>query len=263
MSEEPARSHPLVGRRVLVTRAPHQASELADRLRDAGAEPILIPTIQIAEPASTAALDAALRSIQTFDWLVFTSANAVEAFARRADTLQVSPAPRRIAAIGPATERAVRALGLSVELVPETAIAESLADALAPRAARAHILLVRAAEARDVLPEALRAAGATVTIAEAYRNEIASGSIAALKTVLATPDTSLDAITFTSASTARNLAALLAEAGLVLPPTVVRASIGPITSAAMRELGIPPHVQAREASVPALVSALSAHFSFL
>lgn len=252
---------PLAGRRVLVTRAPHQASELADRLRQASAEPILIPTISIAEPHSFAALDAALACLDTYDWMIFTSANAVEAFHRRAQFHRITQLPHHIAAIGPATEHAARVVGLPVDLVPPTAVAESLAEQLAPHAAGKNFLLVRAAQARDVLPQALLQAGARVTIAEAYRNEIPLSSVAALRDLFASPFAYPDAVTFTSASTARNLASLLEEAGLSLPPGLILASIGPVTSAAMRELGLTPSVEAREASVTALVSALAEYFA--
>ncbi|GAC1417848.1 MAG: hypothetical protein NVSMB62_09020 [Acidobacteriaceae bacterium] len=251
----------LAGRRVLVTRAPHQASELAERLRAAGAEPVLIPTIAIAEPHSLAALDAALACLGTYDWMVFTSANAVEAFHRRAQFHRITQVPKQIAAIGRATERAAQAVGLRVDLVPERAVAESLAEELAREARGKTFLLVRAAEARDVVPEALREAGGTVTVAEAYRNDVPAQSILALRELFARVESYPDAVMFTSASTARNLATLLEEAGTALPESVMLASIGPITSAAMRELGMVPHVEAREASVAALVQALVEYFA--
>lgn len=250
----------LSGRRVLVTRAPHQASALADALRELGAEPILIPTIAIAEPASYAALDAALACLNTYDWMVFTSANAVEAFHRRAQFLRLTQLPRRVAAIGAATERAANAVGLTVDIVPSQGVAESLAAELAPGAEGKTFLLIRAAEARDVVPEALREAGAYVTVAEAYRNEVPEGSMSALRELFSASHRYPDAVTFTSASTARNLATLLEESGLEIPPGVVQASIGPITSDAMRQVGLRPDVQAREASVASLVEALAEHF---
>ncbi len=251
---------PLAGRRILITRAPHQASELADRLRGLGATPILIPTIEIAPPASYAALDAALGSLATYDWLIFTSANAVEAFRGRAQFLQLTQLPHKIAAIGPATERALNSIGLTVELLPPRFVAESLAESLLPGAAGKSFLLVRAAAARNTLPDALIAAGATVTIAEAYRNQIPQSSIAALETLFSVPTHYPDAITFTSASTATNLAALLESSGLRLPAGILRASIGPITSRTLRELDLAPQIEAAESTIPALVDALIAYF---
>jgi uroporphyrinogen-III synthase len=236
---------------------------MADRLREAGAEPILIPTIAIAEPASYCALDAALACLATYDWMVLTSANAVEAFHRRAQLKRITQLPRRIAVIGPATERAAVSAGLTVDLVPARAVAESLAEELLPQAAGRNFLLVRATEARDVVPAALEQAGASVTIAEAYRNEVPAASIDALRTLFADSTTSPDAVIFTSASSVRNLVALLEEAGVTLPPSVVRASIGPITSAVLYEFDLAPQVQAQEASVQALVQALAGHFRTL
>ena len=246
--------------RVLVTRPRGQSSALADLLLRHGAEPILIPTIEILPPASWCALDAALITLRTFDWLVFTSANAVHAFAQRARTLTLAADPRKIAAIGSATAHAIEeVLGRTADLIPSQAVAESLAQALAPHAAGASILLVRAAVARDVLPETLAAAGALVTIAEAYRNVVPEGAIDGLRTLFA--ERPPDAITFTSASTALNLCALLSQASLALPLQTVLASIGPITSAALCNLGLEPTVQAADATIPSLVDALADHFA--
>jgi uroporphyrinogen-III synthase len=251
----------LTNKRILITRTRHQASELAAQLEALGATPILIPTIEIAPPASFAALDAALTCLSTYDWLVFTSPNAVEAFHRRAQFLHLTQLPKHIAAIGPATLNAANAIDLTVDLVPPQYIGESLAQALLPEALGKSFLLVRAAEARDTLPEALTAAGATVTIAEAYRNQLPAESLPALHHLFATPATYPDAITFTSASTARNLCALLEAANLSLPPNIALASIGPITSQALRDLGHEPTIEAAEPTIEALVEALQASFS--
>jgi uroporphyrinogen-III synthase len=253
---------PLTNKRILITRTRHQASDLAAQLEALGATPILIPTIEIIPPATFAPLDAALTCLRTYDWLLFTSANAVEAFHRRAQFLHLTQLPKHIAVIGPATLSAANAIGLTVDLVPPRYIAESLAESLLPEAPGKSFLLVRAAEARDHLPETLTAAGATVTIAEAYRNQVPPESIPALQTLFASPENYPDAITFTSASTARNLCALLEAANQTLPPgIVVLASIGPITSQTLRDLGHEPTVEASEPTIPALVKALQASFS--
>jgi uroporphyrinogen-III synthase len=251
----------LLKRRILITRSRQQAFELATQLEALGATPILIPTIEIVPPISFAALDAALTCLRTYDWLVFTSANAVEAFHRRAQLLHLTQLPKHIAVIGPATLRAANAIGLTVDLVPPQYIAESLAEALMPEAAGKSFLLPRAAEARDTLPEALIAAGATVTIAEAYRNQTPPESIPALQQLFSAPENYPDAITFTSASTARNLMALLEVANLTLPPNITLASIGPITSQALRTLGHEPTEEAAEPTIPALVQSLATHFT--
>ncbi len=250
----------LANKRILVTRAPHQASDLAAQLEAAGAIPILVPTIEIAPPASFAALDVALTCLATYDWLIFTSANAVEVFHRRAQFLHLAQLPKHIAVIGPATLRAANNIGLTVDLVPPLYVGESLAETLLPEAPGKSFLLIRAAEARDHLPQTLTAAGATVTIAEAYRNQFATESIPALQQLFSSPEHHPDAITFTSASTVRNLCNLLEAADLTLPPNITLASIGPITSQTLRDLGHSPTVEAAEPTIPALVGSLIAYF---
>jgi uroporphyrinogen-III synthase len=272
----------LHNKRILITRTRHQASDLATQLEALGATPILIPTIEIIPPETYGPLDTALAQLNTpqgYDWLLFTSANAVGAFHQRLLLLQDwAPNPHsegakavnrssepqglpRIAAIGPATAKAVQSIGLTVDLVPPQFIAESLADALLAQAQNSRMLLIRAAEARDILPEVLTAAGAHVTIAEAYRNQIPPESIPALQALFASPDTYPDAVTFTSASTARNFIALLEAANLTLPDLIIRASIGPITSQTLRDLGHPPTVEAAEPTIQSLIQSLQTHFT--
>ncbi len=250
----------LAGRRILVTRAQQQASQLAERLRALDATPVLIPTIEIGPPASFAALDAALATLDEFDLVAFTSANGVEAFQQRAQHLGVLPAPRRIAAVGPATARALEGIGLAADVVPPVFTAASLAEALLPEARGRRILLVLAEQAPATLHAALDAAGASVSVAAAYGNRIPQASREAVAALFAEPANCPDAATFTSASTAGSLIALLEAAGLSLPATVVRASIGPVTSRALRDLGLPPHLEAAQPTIPALVDALAAHF---
>ncbi|HEU5342627.1 uroporphyrinogen-III synthase [Edaphobacter sp.] len=250
--------YPLAQRRILVTRTRHQASGLAAQLESLGATVVIVPTIEIVPPETYAPLDAALARLAAFDWLIFTSANAVEVFEQRRNR---AIAPKRIAVIGPATARAVEEIGLAVDLIPPQYVGESLAVELTPYAQHCHMLLIRAAEARDTLPETLRAAGATVSVVAAYRNQVPPGAIPTLQSIFASPRTWPDAITFTSASTARNLFALLDAASLVLPEKIVLASIGPITSQTLRDLGHPPHVEAAEHTIPALVHALAERFA--
>ena len=276
---------PLNHKRILITRTRHQASDLAAQLEALGATPLLIPAIEIIPPETYAPLNTALAQLDTYDWLLFTSANAVEVFHQRysgpqnwvphlrvedakvgnrasdpsSSSQPQNPPPKlpRIAVIGPATARAVQGIGLTVDLIPPQYIAESLAEALTPHAPNSRMLLIRAAQARDILPEVLTAAGATVTVAEAYRNQFPPDSIPALQALFATPDTYPDAITFTSASTARNLIALLEAASLTLPSTIILASIGPITSQTLRDLGHAPHIEAPEPTIPALIQTLA------
>jgi uroporphyrinogen-III synthase len=249
--------------RILVTRSPHQSSELATHLSALDLEPVLVPAIELAPPSSFDALDGALAELSSFHWLIFTSANAVEALHRRMEAagLDAAVVQARIAAIGPTTARALESIGLATELIPPQAVAESLTEALLPRARQpdgspARFLLARAEDARDVLPEALRAAGAEVTIAAAYRTVVPAGSIDAVRALFGGVSSDIAAVTFTSSSTARNLLALCEAAGVAIPPSALRVSIGPITSETLRSLGYPPHAEAVSASVAALAEAV-------
>jgi len=263
-SEADAHCAALRGRRILITRAAHQASQLADRLSALGATAIVIPTIEIAAPASYAALDDALSRLSEFDLVAFTSANAVEVFRQRAQILGITPEPRRIAVVGPATERAVVAIGLRADLIAPAFTAESLAqsiiETILPEVPDARILLVLVEKAPETLRSAVAAAGASVMVAAAYSNRIPQDSLAAIEELFANPEKVPDAVTFTSASTAENLLALLQGVGQTLPASVVRASIGPITTRALCELGLPPHLEASEPTLHALVCALADHF---
>ena len=249
--------------RVLVTRSPRQSSELATQLSALGLEPVLVPAIELVAPTSFEALDAALAHLASYDWLIFTSANGVEAFHSRMESvgLNVTGVEARIAAIGPATARALESIGLAAELIPPQAVAESLTEALLPHARQldgspTRFLLVRAEEARDVLPEALRAGGGEVTIAPAYRTVVPAGSIDVIRALFGSATLDIAAVTFTSSSTARNLLALCEAAGVTLPPSALRVSIGSITSETLRSLGYAPHAEALTASVAALAQAV-------
>ena len=251
--------------RILITRSPHQASELDHALRLRGVDTILIPTIELIDPTTYVPLDAALTHLDQFHWLLFTSANAVLAFDHRINSLPnpwyLIPDSIRAAAIGPATAQALAAIGFTSILVPPQAVGESHATALLPHALQpdgtpTRFLLIRAEQARDHLPEALRAAGAAVTIAPAYRTTIPADSIDQIRTLFTDPKNHPDAITFTSSSTAENLFALLKSANLTLPPEILLASIGPITTQTLRNLGYPPQIEAETPTVPSLVAAL-------
>lgn len=235
-----------------------------------GAEAVLVPMIEVVPPLSFDELDAAIRLLdqadETVDWVVFTSANAAQALATRAFELGAELRLQRIAVIGPATGKAVAAAGLVPEiepvLVPTEYVAESLADALlAECRSPQRFLLVRAEEARDVIPTALESAGHSVTIAAAYRNVTPPGTPPALQEIFADRACYPSVITFTSSSTARNLVALLASIDLRIPRGIALASIGPITSATLRELGYEPTFEADEPTIDSLVSAISRHLS--
>ena len=254
---------PLADRRILITRSRHQASELASSLEALGATTILLPTIEIAPPASFAPLDQAIADLSRFDWLVLTSVNAAQAFGRRLGNHDSHAlAHIRTAAIGPATAHAAMEIGLKVALIPEKAVAESLTNALLPQIhPKTRILLVRAAIARDHLPDSLRAAGADVVIADAYQTVVPETSVAAVRHIFGDPARYPDAITFASSSTVSNLLALLETAKLTLAPSILRASIGPITSQTLCNEGFPPHIQSPEASIPSLAKSLAEYMA--
>lgn len=250
-------SLPLAGRRVLVTRALHQAGKLSDGLRALGVEPVEVPVLEIRAPESFAALDAAIRNLNGYDWLILTSGNAVRALAERAWALGIElaqPARLKVAAVGAATADAARRAGLRVALVPETYVAESLVQGLVDGAAGLRVLVVRAAIARDVIPDALRAAGAEVSVAEGYQNALPEAAPELLRTAFAA---GIDAATFTSSSSVTHLAEAAEVAGVAWPLAGVPAvSIGPITSGTLRGIGWEPAVEAGQSDIPGLIAAV-------
>jgi len=251
---------PLAGRKILITRARHQARSLASALEEKGATVVAIPAIEIIPPDSYDALDAALWNAEKYQWLVVTSANGAEVLAQRIAALKLSIAAvdaLKIAAIGPATARALGEMGLHVDEVPKQAIAESLVESLRDQVGGKNVLLVRAKVARDVLPEELRNASATVDVVDAYQTVIPATSADDLRLLFAAPSRMPDAITFTSSSTVSNFFRLLHEANVPAWPTAMAAvSIGPITSHTLRHHGIEPAVEATEYTIPGVVEAL-------
>jgi len=247
---------PLEHKRVLVTRAAHQAGKLSEGLRAAGAEPVEVPVLEILPPASYEPLNQALQHLYSYDWLILTSANTVRAVMERAAALKLSlrdPGPH-IGAIGQATAEAARQAGLNVTLTPESYVAESLVSALETRIRGKHVLLARAAIARDVIPDALRKIGATVNVVDAYQNAIPAGALEKLR--LALTD-GIDACTFTSSSSANHLADVARAAGIRFPfPGVKAISIGPITSATLRELRWEPAAEAVAHDIAGLLAAV-------
>ena len=247
---------PLAGRRILVTRAAHQAGKLSEGLRQLGAEPVEVPVLEIRPPESFQALDAVLRRFDGYDWLIFTSANAVRALVERSAQLGISLpgwAAPKVAAVGEATATAARNAGFEVALVPESYVAEGLVNVLERRVAGRRILLARAAVARDVIPDALRQAGARVDVVDAYRNLCPEAAPRLLREAW---EIGIDAATFTSSSSVTHLAVAAQSAGIGFPLVGVKAvSIGPITSATLRVHGWEPEAEAKPSDVPGLIAA--------
>jgi uroporphyrinogen-III synthase len=256
-----AKGKPLLGRRILVTRASRQAQALSGPLRELGAEVIEVPTIEIHPPASLGPLDNALIKIDHYDTLVLTSVNGVDVLFERYNRLGLPIADMQhllVVAIGPATAAAIQSEGLGVSIVPEKYIAESVIEALRGRIFKdSRVLLVRAKVARDVLPEELRKAGATVDVIEAYETKVPEGAGRRLKEILANPATKPHIVTFTSSSTAANLLSLLGHGQLRSLDGVTLASIGPVTSATLRQAGLEPAIEAREYTMEGLVAAIA------
>jgi uroporphyrinogen-III synthase len=272
---------PLRRVRILVGRARHQAGALSGELRKLGATVLEIPFIEIRKPRSFKPLDSALRNLDSYDWLILTSVNGVEAMWNRLAKLRLDypnvreghdfsravrgkrqePASAaegfhlRIAAIGPATKQAIEQQRAKVDVVPEEYVAESVVRSLRNRVKGRRVLLVRAKVARDVIPRELRKAGAHVDVVEAYETVIPQLSCIRLRAALKNPKRSPHVITFTSSSTVRNFMSLMGR-----PPAsfgnIKFASIGPVTSSTLRELGLPVDIQAREFTIPGLVAAI-------
>jgi uroporphyrinogen-III synthase len=254
-------SRPLANKRILVTRAAHQAGKLSEGLRAAGAEPVEVPVLEIQPPASYDPLDAALRQIDSYDWIVFTSFNAIPPFQIRAIEcgVNISRLGAKIAAVGKITAQAVEnVLDLKVALTPKEYVAESLIESLADLASGQRVLLARAAIARDLIPDTLRATGAIVDVVDAYQNAIPHDAPEKLRAALASR---IDASTFTSSSSVTHLAEVARAAGIAFPFSGVKAiSIGPITSATLRELGWAPAAEADPHDIPGLIAAVIRQF---
>jgi uroporphyrinogen-III synthase len=253
-------SQPLLHKRILVTRAAHQAGKLSEGLRAVGAEPVEVPVLEIQPPASYAPLDSALRNLNTYDWLILSSANAVHAITERAAACGIVSGGEmpQVAAVGKATADAAAHAGFNIALTPKEYVAESLIKSLADRASGQRVLLARAAIARDLIPDQLRAIGAIVDVVDAYQNAIPQDAPAKLRAALASR---IDAATFTSSSSVTHLAEVASAAGIAFPFAGVKAiSIGPITSGTLRELGWPPAAEADPHDIPGLIKAVISQF---
>jgi uroporphyrinogen III methyltransferase / synthase len=254
---------PLWGKTVLVTRSREQASRLVEVLTAAGARCLEVPTIEIMPPADFAPLDAALQYLPRYDWIIFTSANGVSAFMDRLFNmgLDVRALGRvKIAVIGPATADALKKYGLAADVLPKTFQAEGLLEVLTPRLlGGTRILLARAEQARDVLPEGLTEAGAKVDVVPVYRAlpplSVPDEAAGVLK------DGRVDVLTFTSSATVHNFAGLVGKDRFqTLAAEATVASIGPITTATLQEYNITPAIEPAEFTIPALAAAINEYF---
>jgi uroporphyrinogen-III synthase len=301
-----ATNQPLSGIRVLVGRARHQAGVLSTQLRKLGASVIQIPFIEIRKPRSFQPLDSALKNLHAYDWLILTSVNGVEAMWQRMAKLHLLGVARNregraeksstrpsalaaegsrrkrlhIAAIGPATKKAIERRGVKVDVVPQEYVAESVVRSLEGKVKGNRVLLVRAKVARDVIPRELRRAGAQVDVVEAYEIVAPQFSRARLRAALNNPRRRPHVVTLTSSSTARNFVELLGgsrqDAGKARKPRgrgrprhtdvarahtslhgILMASIGPVTSSTLRELGLPVDIEAGKFTIPGLVDAIA------
>jgi uroporphyrinogen III methyltransferase/synthase len=253
---------PLFGKRILITRAREQTTAFAARLEAAGAEVVEFPTIQIEPPESWEPLDAAIARLREYGWVIFTSANGVRFFS---DRLQAAGRDMRdlfgiaVCAIGPATAAALLDRGVRADLVPAEFKAEALVEAVGSERIRgARVLLARAAEARQVIPEELTRRGAIMDVVPAYRTLRNTANADQLCALLR--DGKIDVVTFTSSSTVRHFVDLVGEEASGLLQDVVVASIGPITAGTASQHGIVSHIVPETYTIPALTDALIRHF---
>jgi uroporphyrinogen-III synthase len=257
---------PLAGKRILVTRARHQAGQLSSQLAAQGAEVIEIPAIEILPPDSFDPLDIALRSLDRYQWLIVTSANTVRVLAERMAVIGIDTsafAHLKIAAVGSATAQALREVSLDVHITPKEYVAESLltsiGDELGDDLSGTRVLLARSAIARDIIPETLTARGALIDVVDAYRTVIPENSAKRIADVFASAERAPHAATFTSSSAVTNFFLLLQEAGIDRPPASMKAiSIGPITSQTLRGHQREPDAEAKPHDLQGLIAAVVA-----
>ena len=251
-------TRPLFGQRVVVTRTREQAGELSSELFEAGADVIELPTIRIEAPLEREEFSRLVADVHTYDWVVFTSPNGVEhffdAFFSAYEDARSFGKPK-IAAIGPATAGKIAEYRFATDLLPETFVAEGLVEAFKKQHIESQtVLWVKAEETREIIYDELMAQGAIVDRCIAYRNVPETGDPTGAQESL-TKD-GADLITFTSGSTVESFFAL----GVPWPENCKAASIGPVTSAKLRDHGIEPDIQAAESNIKGLVAAIVEHY---
>jgi uroporphyrinogen-III synthase len=250
----------LQGKRIIVSRAKEQAGSLSQLLEAQGAEVVEIPFIEIRPAQSYEALDKAIENLLNYDWLILTSVNGVKALFSRLEKQGKSEADLlhlKVVAIGPATRKAIEKHGIPVDVMPEEYVAEAVVEELRGQVKGERVLLVRAKVARDVIPNALRELGARVHVMEAYETVVPESSRTAILEALRSAKRPF-AITFTSSSTVKNFVELIGADNLKseLLNGVRLASIGPVTSATLREFDLPVDIEAKEYTVSGLAEAI-------
>jgi uroporphyrinogen-III synthase len=254
----------LFAHRIVITRAVEQSSDLVTKLERSGAIPISLPLVAFSTPENFAPLDAALRRWQEFDWVLFTSANAVQSVAQRAASTNsgiLRPSSRpQIAAVGPATNEAATKAGLHVTHVAKTHLGLALAEELALQLRNKSVFLPRSDRANPDLPAALKKLGANVTEVVAYHTLPPSNvDRARVNEVL---DENSDAALFFSPSAVNNLADLIGRESLAqLQNKIAVLAVGPVTTAALRHHGVEKIITAADTTTDAIINALENYFA--
>jgi uroporphyrinogen-III synthase len=254
----------LAGKRVVITRAASQSSGLFEKLTKRGAVPILLPLVSFAVPEDYAPLDAALLEWEEFDWVLFTSANAVHAVVTRSSNLgrKLNPSGKRphVAVVGPATREEAEGAGFSVDYLARTHLGVALAEELGERLRAQRVFLPRSDRANPDLPAALQRLGAKVTEVIAYRT-LPPSDTDQDRVKQAVPGQA-DAVLFFSPTAVHNFAELAGREQLgLLQSTLAIVAIGPITAGALREFGVQRMVMAADTTAAAVVDALEEHFA--
>lgn len=263
VSQCPSLALPLSGKRIVITRRREQSGGLREALAALGAEVVEIPTIEIRNPASWEQIDQAIRRLADFDYVLLTSVNGVHNFLARlkACGCEVDDLTGlQVGAIGPVTAAELSRAGVSVDFIPKEYRAEGLLESLSKHDLRGKAFLIpRAKVARDLVPRVLLERGARVEVVEAYETVLPAFAPGEIDRLL-TPQPQV--ITFTSSSTASNLATLLGEGKLrEALAGIALASIGPVTSDTIRKLGLEVSIEARESTIRGLVQAVEHYFS--
>ena len=247
---------PLFGQSFLVTRPEHQAADLQHKLSELGADVVLQPSIAIGPPLDSAPLDEAIRNLESYAWIVFSSVNGVTFFIQRLQQLGFDYRKLghvKFAAIGPGTADQLRSFGFHTDILPDEYRAESLVDALIDSVKGQPVLLIRASRGRDILPKGLATGGAKVTQAIAYQSDDVTQPSAEVERRLSTRG--IDWIIVTSSAIARATASLVPEA----MQNSKLVSISPITSDTLRDLGYEPTVEAKVYTMDGIVEAILAY----